>query len=352
MSPSNSYDRALEKFREALATVDSRKEVKDIIEHRDVVFKRYQPIFTFENIPQLSEESFRSFLYFENNHHWSGLYRHGKKLTANMTALRKTLSVLLDSSRPLAERYNEAIISLKGFGKAVATAILLVNSPDEYGVWNNTSKAALKALDILPEFPTGSDYGEKYEEINKLLLRLAKDLGIDLWTLDALMWAVIPKSADEELEESVSQETVSFSSGQKFGLERHLQDFLFDNWDHTALGKEWEIYSEPDDNDAGYEYTTSIGRIDLLARHRKKSEWLVIELKRGQSSDETVGQVSRYMGWVRHNLAEKDDVVRGLIISHDADPSIFYSIAGLGIDTISVQTYELEFHLKPANFNL
>ena len=28
----------------------------------------------------------------------------------------------------------------------------------------------------------------------------------------------------------------------RFGLERHLQEFLRDNWDHTELGSDWKLY--------------------------------------------------------------------------------------------------------------
>ncbi|MCL4271844.1 MAG: DUF1016 family protein [Anaerolineales bacterium] len=348
MSSTSAYELALEKFRASLAVAQSREVTKRIIEDREIVYSRYQPVFELEKLPNLSEETFRSFLYFENNRHWGGLYRHASKLTVDMNLLRSTLSILVDDSRPLAKRYYEAVSGLRGLGKAVATAILHVNSPNEFGIWNNTSAVALKALNIWPQFKSGSHFGNKYEEINKLLLRLATDLEIDLWTLDALMWIVAPKNGAEPFSE---EEIVFASQDQKFGLERHLHDFLFDNWDHTSLGKEWQLHTEAGDDDAGYEYPTDIGRIDLLAHHRTKPEWLIVELKRGQSSDETVGQVSRYMGWVRKNLAKKNEIVRGLIISQTADPSIYYSIEGLGVDTISVQTYELEFHLKPVRFN-
>jgi hypothetical protein len=347
----HSYALALEKFREAMAIAQSREVTKKIIDSLEIVFARYQPAFRLENIHQLSEETFRSFLYFENNQHWSGLYRHAGRLTADMDLLRKTLSILLDPNRPLAERYNEAVTGLKGLGKAVASAILLINSPDKYGIWNNTSRAALKALDIKPEFPYGSHRGQRYEEFNKVLLRLAKDLEVDLWTLDTLMWVILPKNENEPAEPS-SDDIPPSASEQKFGLEKHLHNFLFDNWDHTSLGKEWELYRGPDDDETGSEYATDIGWIDLLARHRKKSEWLVIELKRGQSSDETVGQVSRYMGWVKHNLAQKGDTVRGLIISRGTDLSLAYAIRGIDTDKISVQNYEVEFHLKPVSLDI
>jgi len=51
-----------------------------------------------------------------------------------------------------------------------------------------------------------------------------------------------------------------------------------------------------------YHYRTDIGKIDLLAHHKKGKAWLVVEIKRNQSSDDTVGQAPRYMGYVREHL--------------------------------------------------
>src|SRR6266545_840597 len=128
---SKNYALALEKFRNVLMDREIRQGVKNIIENRDAVLSRYQPIFGLENIPNLSEEDFHSFLYFENNRHWSGLYRKGLALCEDMGLLRETLSILLNPELPLSERYDEAVSKIKGFGKALATAILLVSSPEE-----------------------------------------------------------------------------------------------------------------------------------------------------------------------------------------------------------------------------
>jgi len=38
-----------------------------------------------------------------------------------------------------------------------------------------------------------------------------------------------------------------------------------------------------------------------------------LELKRGRTDDQVVGQISRYMGWVRENLSP-NQVVRGIIV--------------------------------------
>jgi hypothetical protein len=265
-----------------------------------------------------------------------------------MDFLRKTLAILLDPTKALAKRYDEAVGRIKGFGKALATAILLVTYPQEYGVWNNTSEAALKRRGIWPDFERGSSPGQRYEKINQLLNQLANDLGVELWTLDALMWGAIPEADPRE----PSFEPISpITSEHRFGLERHLHDFLLDNWDQTSLGKDWEIYSEPGEDEAGYEYPTDIGRIDLLTHHRSKNEWLVIELKREKSSDATVGQLLRYMGWVKHHLAEKGEIVKGMIISRDVEDSLRYAISVLDGIEISLQSYEVEFRLKPVKMD-
>lgn len=190
---SKNYDLAIEKFRKSLMDPEMKQEVRTIIEDRDAVLARYQSVFTLENIPKLSEEEFRSFLYFENNRHWSGLYRHITTLCEDMDELREAIAILVDPARPLAKRFDDALGRVKGFGKALATAILLVSSPDKYGVWNNTSERGLREVNIWREYVKGGTQGKQYEQINKLLVELANDLGIDLWTLDALMWGLIPE---------------------------------------------------------------------------------------------------------------------------------------------------------------
>jgi hypothetical protein len=209
---SKNYDSALEKFRNILSKPETKQGVKNIIENRDTVLARYHPIFSSENIPHLTEEDFRSFLYFENNRHWSGLYRHVTTLTEDMDALRETLALLLDETRPLASRYNEAISQIKGFGKALATAILLVSSPDKYGVWNNTSESALRQVGLWQEFVRGKTPGQQYEHLNQLLKQMSGDLGIDLWTLDALMWGILPEEEQAENDEVIpASESVTHS---------------------------------------------------------------------------------------------------------------------------------------------
>ena len=68
--------------------------------------------------------------------------------------------------------------------------------------------------------------------------------------------------------------------------------------------------------------TKEIGRIDLLLTDKKGYD-VVVELKKGRKSDDVVGQLSRYMGWVMKNRNSK---VRGIIVVSEPDERLEYSI--------------------------
>ena len=94
------------------------------------------------------------------------------------------------------------------------------------------------------------------------------------------------------------------------------------------------------------EYPTDVGEIDLLARHRKQPRWLVVELKRGQTSDNTVGQILRYIGWIRRHLAKPKESVEGLIIARSVDDNLRY--AASVVPLVKLMEYDVSFHLHAA----
>jgi RecB family endonuclease NucS len=53
------------------------------------------------------------------------------------------------------------------------------------------------------------------------------------------------------------------------------------------------IYSTSEDPEAGNQFPKDIGPVDILAVHKKQPRFLVVELKRNQTSDQTVGKVLR-----------------------------------------------------------
>lgn len=231
----NSYNRALEEFQKVLDRSETFIEMQEVIESRDKVISRYRKIFNLDNIQNLSEKDFRSFLYFENNRHWTGLYRQINSLTADMDVLRDALVTLLDSSQSLAKRFDKATGQIKGLGKGLATAILLVSSPKEYGVWNGTSEDALRELDLWRDYVRGSTLGQRYEKLNQLLLSLAKDLDIDLWTLDVLMWGILLKKESKRKKEK--DDIYNSPKPEKKFVKEFVQESysFFENVEHPFL---------------------------------------------------------------------------------------------------------------------
>ena len=69
----------------------------------------------------------------------------------------------------------------------------------------------------------------------------------------------------------------------------------------------------------------------------------MIELKRGQTSDATVGQVLRYINWVRENVATSGQNVRGIIVASEVDEALRY--AARDLPNVSVKTYSVTFAL-------
>lgn len=103
-----------------------------------------------------------------------------------------------------------------------------------------------------------------------------------------------------------------------FALEKHLEDFLVANWALTDLGKDFDIFSE-EGEPVGRQYPSDTGPIDILAISKDGKTLLVVELKRGRASDVVVGQIQRYMGYVKAELAESYQQVRGVIIALEDD---------------------------------
>ena len=138
-----------------------------------------------------------------------------------------------------------------------------------------------------------------------------------------------------------SDETIENPS--EFALEKHLEDFLVENWKNTELGKQYDIYEE-DGEMVGKQYPSDTGPIDILAVSKDKKTILVIELKKGRASDVVVGQVQRYMGYVKEELAEENQSVRGVIIAFEDDLRIHRA---LSIATnIDFYTYKIHFKLE------
>lgn len=129
-----------------------------------------------------------------------------------------------------------------------------------------------------------------------------------------------------------------------FVLEKYLEDFIVSNFD-TIFKRQLKIYEDAEGND-GQQYSTDIGSIDILAAEPKSGSFVVIELKKGRPSDQVVGQVLRYMGWVKKNLCTNGQSVKGLVICRDYDPKLTYALDMT--NNIDVRYYSVSFKLTEA----
>ncbi len=127
-----------------------------------------------------------------------------------------------------------------------------------------------------------------------------------------------------------------------FVLEKYLEDFIVSNFD-TIFKGELRICEDPEGND-GQQYATDVGPIDILAVESRSNSFVVIELKKGRPSDQAIGQLLRYMGWVKKNLCKHGQSVKGLVICRDSDPQLTYALEMT--TNIDVRCYSVSFKLR------
>jgi len=68
---------------------------------------------------------------------------------------------------------------------------------------------------------------------------------------------------------------------------------------------------------------TRAGRLDLLCQDAL-GNFVVVELKKSQGTDQVVGQILRYMGWVKEKYPKSH--VRGIVIVGKKDDALTYAI--------------------------
>ena len=127
----------------------------------------------------------------------------------------------------------------------------------------------------------------------------------------------------------------------EFALEKHLEDFLVTNWEQTELAEDFDIYE--DDEFSGQQFPTDTGPIDILAVSKDRTELAVVELKKGRASDSVVGQVQRYMGYIKEEVAEENQTVKGIIIAFEDDLRIKRALS---------VTKDISFYRYRVNFSL
>jgi hypothetical protein len=127
-----------------------------------------------------------------------------------------------------------------------------------------------------------------------------------------------------------------------FALEGQLRDFIIANLSRVSVGGTRLHLFRDTSGRSGREYQTAVGFIDILAVD-DAGNFFVFELKLDRGPDRTLGQLTRYMGWVTANLAEGREV-HGVIVARSIDAKLRYA-AGV-VPGVVLLEYDIDFRLR------
>jgi len=154
------------------------------------------------------------------------------------------------------------------------------------------------------------------------------------------------------VEDSVPQsivnriEAMSEEASTKFALESHLRDYLARNL-ATLNGFPNKLSLYTDGGRNGVEFQTEVGNIDILAIS-DINEFYVFELKLGRGPDSAVGQILRYIGWIKEHISN-GKAVNGVIVAEEISAKLRY--AASTVPHISLMEYSLKFDVQKVGLN-
>ncbi len=230
-----------------------------------------------------------------------------------------------------------------------------------YDPFKNLSIVSLNDRNNLLKFledgynTSADSIGNEIVSTSKHIINIFKEAGIfnNSRTISEFVYSGVFKSywkgskMNEEgnsfVEDEISEEPKTVIQDDFiFYMEKQLEDFLIENWDKTELGSKYELINN-DDGLASQQYRTDIGTIDILAKDKTDGRYVIIELKKNQTSDDTIGQIARYMGWVEEHLSEGQES-KGIIIAGKYDKKLKYAMKK--IKDIEVYLYKVDFRLN------
>lgn len=311
-----------------------------------------------EVLKKMSDEALeKNFLeYYRNGggrQNLNQIYRD--RIIRDKNKFRATLIYLLDEKKDFKERIDNVLegeYHIEGFGKAILTSFLMDFNIDKYCLWNNKTEMGFSVLGW-KVYENRDLWGVAYSKVLDALKSILdfkpetrltfEDVDLFLHTISAESEGIeavkaIKEGIETELPEVEEIQTQSTVQSMEFAMEKYLEEFIEANFIKINFGAQLELYQDEESN--GRQYPTPIGNIDLLTVDKGNKDFVVIELKKGRSSDNVIGQILRYMGWVKENLA-KDSNVRGIIIAQDKDERLQYALKLM--PNVNLFTYSVSF---------
>lgn len=149
---------------------------------------------------------------------------------------------------------------------------------------------------------------------------------------------IYKEDLEPEGEEDMDSEDGA-SESHEFAYESDLKNFLASNL--HVVRPALRLYD--DAGITGVEFPVGNRRIDILAIDGEK-DFVVIELKVSKGYDRAIGQLLRYMAWIRKNLAESDQKVKGMIIARNISNDL--CLAASQIHNVELYEYQLSISLN------
>jgi endonuclease len=147
-------------------------------------------------------------------------------------------------------------------------------------------------------------------------------------------------TAGESLESDVTNDVEEVSEGsQEFAFERDLRNYLSKNL--ASIEQGLKVYQ--DEEFSGVEFPVGGRFIDILAVDTK-GVYVVVELKVSRGHERVIGQILRYMAWVKKHIAAGKNV-RGIIVANEVSEDL--QLAASLVPGLELFEYAISMKLTP-----
>jgi hypothetical protein len=163
---------------------------------------------------------------------------------------------------------------------------------------------------------------------------------------DGSLAAALSDDAEESSTSIIHSAEAASETNSMFAMEAHLRDYLAKSLP-TLPGHNSPLSLYRAEERDGVEFQTDVGPIDILATY--DGDFYVIELKVGRGPDAALGQVLRYMGWVKTHLAG-DKNVFGIVVASDIGKKLKYAVTQ--VPAVRLMEYDLNVRLRSVALGL
>jgi hypothetical protein len=220
---------------------------------------------------------------------------------------------------------------INGFktGRTVLPKLLSIYYPNAFLPIFNDADYPLS--NILSDYTPDKTGLELYLENNLWLLKTKEELGeledvssFSGYKYMAFLYECFPKGEKITVRDSAKITDSETSEPEIEALELHYQTLIHKNF--SKLFPTLQYFDEEMQKPKNGHYNTqSVGIMDFLTIEKDTKDFVVIEVK-CNTSDQTVGQLARYMGWVKDELCKDGQNVKGLILANKKKSSLDFAL--------------------------